>query len=63
MQSTAPEHLLTGHAALVLLAALMFGTIVGALTILTPAGPAAAVLAGLATAGASAPVLHKLIGP
>ncbi|GFH81558.1 hypothetical protein Sgou_62280 [Streptomyces gougerotii] len=54
---------MTGHAALVLLAALMFGTIVGALTILTPAGPAAAVLAVLATAGASAPVLHKLIGP
>ncbi|CAN3978402.1 hypothetical protein [Kitasatospora purpeofusca] len=54
--------LLTVRTAIILLTATVIGLIAGGLTFLG-GGPAAdAVLAGLAGAGASVPVLHQLIG-
>ncbi|MFI0999437.1 hypothetical protein ACIP10_30005 [Streptomyces galbus] len=47
--------------AVVLLTALDFGLIIGGLTALTGAHPAAAVIAGLTTAGASTAALRTLI--
>jgi len=58
-----PGPLLTTHATLVLVVAGFVGAVAGALTYLSAGNTAAAVLAGLTGWGASAPVLHKLIGP
>jgi ABC-type antimicrobial peptide transport system permease subunit len=49
------------HTTVVLLAALVIGLVIGGLTALTGASVAAAVIAGLTSAGASAPVLRTLI--
>ncbi|MFH8613154.1 hypothetical protein ACH4D5_37380 [Streptomyces sp. NPDC018029] len=49
------------HSAVVLLAALVIGLVIGGLTVLTGVHVAAAVIAGLASAGSSIPVLHALI--
>ncbi|MFF1265266.1 hypothetical protein ACFVZE_05445 [Streptomyces anulatus] len=54
--------LLTSRSALILVAAVLLGGIVGVLTYFSTGNTAAAVLAGLAGAGASTPVLHALIG-
>ncbi|KQX65066.1 hypothetical protein [Streptomyces sp. Root1310] len=51
------------HTAVVLLAALVIGLVAGGLTALADAPAAGAVLAGLAAAGPSVPVLRSLIGP
>ncbi|MFC5170637.1 hypothetical protein [Streptomyces mutomycini] len=56
------EPLLTSHAALILLAAVVIGCVVAGLTHLSARNSAAAALAGLVGAGASIPVLHTLIG-
>ncbi|MFF1544397.1 hypothetical protein [Streptomyces sp. NPDC058291] len=50
------------HTAVVLLTALVIGLITGALTALTGVSAAGAVLAGLAAAGPSVPVLRSLVG-
>ncbi|WP_371502985.1 hypothetical protein OG871_37575 [Kitasatospora sp. NBC_00374] len=61
-QSTGPAPLLTVRTTIILLAAAVIGLVAGGLTLLG-GGPAPdAVLAGLTGAGASVPVLHKLIG-
>ncbi len=57
-----PGPLLTAHAAIVLLAALLVGAIAGILTLLSTGTAAAALLAGMTGFGVSVPVLHKLIG-
>ncbi|MFC9609081.1 hypothetical protein ACFTTN_37415 [Streptomyces niveus] len=54
--------LLTSRSALILVAAVVLGGIVAVLTYLSTGNTATAVLAGLAGAGASTPVLHTLIG-
>ncbi|MEU6680297.1 hypothetical protein [Streptomyces sp. NPDC046925] len=56
-----PEPFLSLHTAVVLLAAVVIGLVLGGLTWLTQVSAAAAVLAGLAGAGVSIPVLHSLI--
>ncbi|MEU5807800.1 MULTISPECIES: hypothetical protein [unclassified Streptomyces] len=53
--------LLTLHAAVVFLAALIIGLVVGGLSHLGGVPAALAVLAGLGAAGAAVPVLHGLI--
>ncbi|MFI5820486.1 hypothetical protein ACIA8I_15375 [Streptomyces rishiriensis] len=58
----APEPFLSLHTAVVLLTALVIGLVTGALTALTGAPVAGAVLAGLGAAGPSVPVLRCLIG-
>lgn len=55
--------LLTAHAMLVLVAAAFIGAIVGVLAFLSTGNLAGSLLAGIGGFGASAPVLHKLIGP
>ncbi|MFJ5142782.1 hypothetical protein [Streptomyces sp. NPDC088707] len=45
------------------MAAAFIGAIVGVLAFLSSGNLAGALLAGIAGIGASAPVLHKLIGP
>ncbi|CAL9674376.1 hypothetical protein SUDANB178_07887 (plasmid) [Streptomyces sp. enrichment culture] len=57
-----PAPFLTIHTAVVLLIAVVIGLIVGGLTFLSGGAVAAAVLAGLTTAGVSIPVLRTLIG-
>lgn len=52
----------TAHAAVVLLMAAFFGEIAGFLTFVGTANIATAVLAGLSTAGISAPLLNRAIG-
>lgn len=47
--------------ALILLTSVVIGAIVGGLTLTCGTHPAGAVLAGLASAGASVPALHALI--
>ncbi|MFG3498746.1 hypothetical protein [Streptomyces sp. NPDC047928] len=54
--------LLSVHAAVVFLAAVVIGLIMGGLMFLHDKSVPAAVAAGLAAAGVSVPVLHKLIG-
>ncbi|MEU2100375.1 hypothetical protein ABZ741_39055 [Streptomyces globisporus] len=54
--------LLTSRSALILVAAVVLGGIVGVLTYFSTGNTATAMLAGLAGAGASTPVLHTLIG-
>ncbi|MFC7841858.1 hypothetical protein [Streptomyces sp. NPDC057382] len=49
------------HTAVVLLTALVLGLIIGGLTAITGAHPAAAVIAGLTAAGASTAALRTLI--
>ena len=51
------------HTAVVLLAALFVGLVVGGLTFFTGVPVAGAVLAGLAGAGSSVSALRGLIGP
>ncbi|WP_405787825.1 hypothetical protein OG753_07900 [Streptomyces sp. NBC_00029] len=51
----------TLHAAVVLLAAVLIGLTAGGLTFLGGSGAAPSVLAGLAAAGVSVPVLRALI--
>ncbi|AZM64985.1 hypothetical protein DMA10_36845 [Streptomyces sp. WAC 01420] len=53
--------LLSLHATVVLLSALVIGIVIGGLTVLTDAPVAAAVIAGLTAAGVSVPVLRSLI--
>ncbi len=54
--------LFSQHAAIVLVMAVIIGGLVSALTYCKSRSLADAALAGLFAAGASAPVLHKLIG-
>ncbi|MET9707760.1 hypothetical protein [Streptomyces griseus] len=54
--------LLTSRSALILVAAVVLGGIAGVLTHFSTGNTATAMLAGLAGAGASTPVLHTLIG-
>ncbi|WP_405828617.1 MULTISPECIES: hypothetical protein [unclassified Streptomyces] len=56
-----PEPFVSLHTAVVLLAALLIGLTAGGLTFLGGSGAALSVLAGLAAAGASVPVLRGLI--
>ncbi|MGW7330141.1 hypothetical protein ACWGIU_16400 [Streptomyces sp. NPDC054840] len=49
------------HTTVVLLTALVIGLVIGGLTFLTGASAAAAVIAGLTSAGASTTVLRSLI--
>ncbi|MFJ3594742.1 hypothetical protein ACIQUY_39045 [Streptomyces sp. NPDC090231] len=60
--TSASDPLLTSHAALILLAAVVIGAVVAVLAYLSSGNTAAAILAGLAGAGASTPVLHTHIG-
>lgn len=60
LPSEAP--LLSVHAAVVFLAAVIIGLIMGGLMFLHEKSVPAAVATGLVTAGGSVPVLHKLIG-
>lgn len=57
-----PTPFLTQHTALVLLAAIVIGLVVGALAFLNGTPPPGAILAGLLSVGASIPVLRVLIG-
>ncbi|WP_225994862.1 hypothetical protein [Streptomyces arboris] len=52
---------MTVRTALILLASVVIGVVVGGLTVLCGTQPAGAVLAGLTGVGASVPVLHALI--
>ncbi|UUS35068.1 MULTISPECIES: hypothetical protein [Streptomyces] len=54
--------LLSVHAAVVFLAAVIIGLVMGGLMFLHDKSVPAAVAAGLVAAGGSVPVLHKLIG-
>ncbi|MFB6825517.1 hypothetical protein ACFCXA_28495 [Streptomyces virginiae] len=54
--------LLSAHAALVCVAAVVIGIVVGALTYLRTGNTAGAALAGLTAGGVSAVALHELIG-
>ncbi|CAL9673740.1 hypothetical protein [Streptomyces sp. enrichment culture] len=54
--------LLSMHAAVVFLTAVIIGLVMGSLTFLHDKSVPAAVAAGLGTFGISVPVLHKLIG-
>ncbi|MFF7780425.1 hypothetical protein ACFZCG_39185 [Streptomyces tanashiensis] len=58
-----PDPLLSAHATLVCLAAGLIALVCGVLTYLSTGNMAGAVLAGVMAGGASAPVLHKLVGP
>jgi ABC-type antimicrobial peptide transport system permease subunit len=58
---TAAQPFLTLHTTVVLLTALIIGLVIGGLTALTGAPVAAAVIAGLTSAGASTPVLRTII--
>ncbi|MFC8006777.1 hypothetical protein ACFUC0_24345 [Bacillus subtilis] len=58
----ASRPLLTVHAAIVLLMAVLVGTVAGVLTGHSTGNTAGAILAGLGAAGLSVPVLHNLIG-
>ncbi|MFI1726473.1 hypothetical protein [Streptomyces sp. NPDC020489] len=60
MPSEAP--LLSVHAAVVFLAAVIIGLVMGGLMFLHDKSMPAAVATGLVAAGGSVPVLHKLIG-
>jgi hypothetical protein len=53
---------MTQHTAVILLAAVVIGLVVGSLTFLSDTPAAGAVLAGLVSAGGSVPVLRTLIG-
>ncbi|MDH6222751.1 ABC-type antimicrobial peptide transport system permease subunit [Streptomyces pseudovenezuelae] len=59
--SPVSQSFLSLHSAVVLLAALLIGIIIGGLTVLTKVPVAAAVIAGMASAGSSVPVLRNLI--
>ncbi|MEW1583458.1 hypothetical protein AB0407_36110 [Streptomyces microflavus] len=56
-----PAPFLTVHTAIILLASVVIGLIVGGLTFVSTQAAAAAVLAGLTAAGVSIPVLRSLI--
>ncbi|MFW3469989.1 hypothetical protein [Streptomyces microflavus] len=58
----ASRPLLTAHAAIVLLMAVLVGAVAGVLTGHSAGNTAGAILAGLGAAGLSVPVLHNLIG-
>ncbi|MCQ4207481.1 MULTISPECIES: hypothetical protein [Streptomyces] len=60
--STRPDTFLPLHTAVVLLTAAVMGLVIGCLTVHTGAPVAAAVIAGLSSAGAAVPVLRTLIG-
>ncbi|GGV65221.1 hypothetical protein GCM10010294_17950 [Streptomyces griseoloalbus] len=60
--STPPDTFLSLHTAVVLLAAVVIGMVIGCLTVLTGAPIAAAAIAGVLSAGGSVPALHTLIG-
>jgi predicted branched-subunit amino acid permease len=62
VQQAATQPLLSLRTAIVMLAALGIGMVVGCLTVRTGASVEASVLAGLTSAGASAPLLSSLIG-
>lgn len=57
----AAQPFLSLHTTVVLLTALIIGLVIGGLTALTGAPVAAAVIAGLTSAGASTPVLRTII--
>ncbi|MFE7515206.1 hypothetical protein [Streptomyces sp. NPDC057540] len=56
------QALLTSHAAIVLLVAVVLGTVTGVLTYLSAGNTAGALLAGLTATCGSAPVLNRQIG-
>ncbi|KRD23370.1 MULTISPECIES: hypothetical protein [unclassified Streptomyces] len=56
-----PQPFLSLHSAVVLLIAFIIGIVLGVLTLLTGVPAAAAVAAGITSAGGSIPALHKLI--
>ncbi|MFJ3219540.1 hypothetical protein ACIPLC_26905 [Kitasatospora sp. NPDC086801] len=56
-----PPPFLSLHTTVVLLAAVVIGLVVGVLTAMTGAPPAAAVIAGMTAVGTSIPVLRSLI--
>ncbi|GAA4759440.1 hypothetical protein [Streptomyces sanyensis] len=58
---SATQPFLSLHTTVVLLTALVIGLVIGGLTFLTGAPVAAAVIAGLTSAGASTPALRTLI--
>ncbi|MEU3491169.1 hypothetical protein [Streptomyces massasporeus] len=49
------------HTAVVLLTAAIIGFVISGLTVFTDASVAAAIIAGITSAGVSIPVLHALI--
>ncbi|MFE5511640.1 hypothetical protein ACFQ9J_13605 [Streptomyces sp. NPDC056529] len=57
------DALLTGHAALVFLGAVLIGLVFGALCYLRTGEIAEGLIGGLSAAGVSLLALHKLIGP
>ncbi|MFJ3213502.1 hypothetical protein [Streptomyces flaveolus] len=56
-----PEPFLSLHTTVIMLTALIIGIVIGGLTVLSGAPVAAAVIAGLTSAGGSVPVLRTLI--
>jgi heme A synthase len=60
--STPPDTFLSLHIAVVLLAAVVIGMVIGCLTVLTGAPVAAAAIAGVSSADGSFPALRTLIG-
>ncbi|WNI26143.1 hypothetical protein [Streptomyces sp. ITFR-16] len=60
--TTPPDTFLSLHAAVVLLAAVVIGLVIGCLSVLAGVPVAAAAIAGVSGAGGSVPVLHGLIG-
>ncbi|MFD5819362.1 hypothetical protein [Streptomyces sp. NPDC127038] len=56
-----PQPFLSLHTAVVLLIAFVIGTVMGVLTLLTGAPTAAAIAAGITSAGATIPTLHTHI--
>lgn len=59
--SPASQPFLSVHSAVILLTALVAGIVIGGLTALTKVPVAAAVIAGMTSAGSSIPVLRNLI--
>ncbi|MFJ6940397.1 hypothetical protein [Streptomyces sp. NPDC101132] len=57
-----PQPFLSLHTAVILLTALVIGTVLGVLTLLSGAPAAGALALGLTAAGASVPALRGLIG-
>ena len=57
-----PGPLLSSHAALIFLVAMVIGGVLAVLTYLSASNTAAAALAGVMGTGGSVPVLHTLIG-
>lgn len=61
-EPSGPGPFMTQHTAIILLAAVVIGLVIGGLTFLSGTPVAGAILAGLVSAGGSVPVLRTLIG-